>query len=251
MKPRRKVVVMLLLYCFLGAFIFLPAGIQRTNNLENVNQSDLKTPLSNQIADFYSIANCSGHMMSPDGTKVAYLKNQDLKWYNNELWVADRVPGSAELVNHVLISSEVAYGGICDWKGDWILYKIQREDGTPSSYYGKDELWRIKYDGTSKNQVTFTYTNGIRTEWWNHAYDNRGTVAWGYLIPGQTLSTSMLIMGMVGINPMYVMQMGPTIGIISQIPIIHGESLYHQQVTDFYGDDKQILDYLLLINPAI
>jgi hypothetical protein len=180
MQPRRKIiVVMLVLYCLLGAFIFLPAGIQRTNN-----QVDLKTPLSNQAADFYSIENCSGHMMSPDGTKVAYLKNPDLKWYNNELWVADRVPGSAELVNHMLISSEVAYGGILDWKGDWILYKIQREGGTPSSYYGKDELWRIKYDGTSKNQVTFTYTNGIRTQWWNHAYDNRGTVAWGCFIPG-------------------------------------------------------------------
>lgn len=184
MKLQRKIMAMLVLCCFLGAFIFFSAGILSTNNLKNVNQVDQEKNLSSQAGDYYSISNCSGHMMSPDGTKIAYLKNQKLEYYNNSLWIADILPNSAILVNHRLISNEVAYGGICDWKGDWILYKIQREEGTPSSYYGRDELWRIKCDGTNKTQVTFTYTNGIRTEWWNHAYDNRGTAYWGYFVPG-------------------------------------------------------------------
>jgi hypothetical protein len=77
--------------------------------------------------------------------------------------------------------------GLEDWKDDWILFLARWEGGTPSVNNGTDELWKIRDDGSDLTQITFTNTNGIRTEWWNHKYDNRGTASWGRFIPGTDL----------------------------------------------------------------
>jgi len=111
--------------------------------------------------------------------------------YNCELWVADKNPIDATLINHQKISSEAEYNGLEDWQGDWILYRIRHEAGgpTPGPYYGRTELFKIRPDGTDKTQITDTFTkgNGIRTQYWNHWYDNRGTVNWARFIPGTNL----------------------------------------------------------------
>ncbi|MFX0029857.1 MAG: neuraminidase-like domain-containing protein, partial [Candidatus Hermodarchaeota archaeon] len=128
---------------------------------------------------------CHQHIWSPDGTKLAYLKSPQGLQYNCELWVAQR--SGANLINHVLISSQVEFNGLLDWYDDWLLIRIRREQGKPSSYYGRNELWKIREDGTEMTQVTFTQTNKIRTYFDNHAYDNRGTAVWGKFIPGTNL----------------------------------------------------------------
>jgi len=143
---------------------------------------------NNFITKIIPIIDCqSDHLWSPDGTKVAYIKSPSGEAWNCELWVADKNPSDAELINHVMISSEAEYNGLLDWQGDWILFRIRHEEGTPASYYGRGELWRIRADGTGMAQVTFTQTNGIRTEFYNPAYDNRGTAGWGRFIPGTDL----------------------------------------------------------------
>ena len=63
----------------------------------------------------------------------------------------------------------------------------QNQDGTPPTYYGRNELWKVRFNGENLTQITFTYTNGIRTVWWNKAYTNRGTAAWGRFILGTDL----------------------------------------------------------------
>lgn len=182
---KRKILFVLVLGFFFVVSIFLHVDSQRTNNTEYNLQADSKKTLSNQAVDFFKISKVTSYVMSPDGTKIAYVLSPKLQLWNNSLWVADRVPDSAELVNHTLISSEVE--SVRDWQGDWILYKIRHEEGIPTSYYGRNEFWRIKYDGTNKTQVTFTDSNGIRTDWWNHAYDNMGTANAGMFIPGTDL----------------------------------------------------------------
>lgn len=145
----------------------------------------------------YTVANVSDYLLSPDGTQVAYIKANGDR-HNCELWVADKSPCGAQLINHLLISDEAEYNGLDDWMGDWILYRIRREPGpfwgppwdpplgTPEEYYGRNELFKIRPDGTDKTQITDTFTvnNGIRTQYWNRWYDNRGTVVWGEFIPG-------------------------------------------------------------------
>jgi Tol biopolymer transport system component len=180
MKNNTKNKVILVSLCLLlgfSALIF--TNYQR--DLKTYNRTNSENPNISQ--GIYTIANVSGHVWSPDGTKVAYVKSPNLEQYNCELWVAEKDPTSAELINHQLISSEVEYNGLLDWKGEWILYRIRREQGTPSSYYGRNELWKIRYNGENMTQVTFTETNGIRTTWSNPAYTNRGTAVWGRFIP--------------------------------------------------------------------
>jgi len=181
----KKKIVLVTLSFILGFSI--PIFTNYQGNLKAENQPTLKTPnLKSQRTEFYTIAQISDHLWSPDGTKVAYIKSPSGEMWNCELWVADKNPLDAELINHLLISSEAEYNGLLDWKGDWILFRIRREEGEPASYYGRNELWRIKADGTGLSQVTFTYTNGIKyTE--NGFYINRGSAGWGRFIPGTDL----------------------------------------------------------------
>ncbi|MFX1489285.1 MAG: hypothetical protein ACFFBI_09070 [Promethearchaeota archaeon] len=138
-----------------------------------------KTPILSQ--GIYTMAQVSDHLWSPDGTQVAYIKSPNGERFNCELWVADISPSG--LINHFLVSAEAEYDGLLDWKDDWILFRIRHEFEAPASYYGRNELWKIRADGTDITQITFTYSNGIRTEWWNHVYDNRGTAFYGWFIP--------------------------------------------------------------------
>jgi len=179
---KSKIVVVTLGF-LLGFSMLIFTNYQR--NLKADNLPNLKTPILS--TEIYTIADISDHLWSPDGTKVAYIKSPSLEMWNCELWVADKNPLDAELINHVLISSEAEYNALLDWQGDWILFRIRREQGTPASYYGRGELWRIRADGTGLAQVTFVQTNGIRTIFWNPAYDNRGTAGWGRFIPGTNL----------------------------------------------------------------
>ena len=128
--------------------------------------------------------NISDYIWSSDGTKVAYVVRPDGQSWG-ELWVGDW-DGNG-VTNLQLIYSEIEVGALEDWQGDWILLRIRHENDNPEEYYGRGELWKIRDNGTELTQITFTYTNGIRTEWWNTAYTNRGTAGWGRFIPGTDL----------------------------------------------------------------
>ncbi|MCE7739191.1 MAG: PD40 domain-containing protein [Candidatus Heimdallarchaeota archaeon] len=131
--------------------------------------------------------NITDYLWSSDGQWVAYIKSPNGQFGNGELWVAKRHPNQARLLNKHLIYTGVDCDRLEDWQGKWILFMMQKEEGTPSHYYGKNELWKIRFNGENLTQITFTYTNGIRTQWWNKAYTNRGTAAWGRFIPGTDL----------------------------------------------------------------
>lgn len=128
--------------------------------------------------------NISDYIWSSDGTRVAYVVRPDGQSWG-ELWVGDW--NGYEVTNLQLLYSEIEAGALLDWQGDWILLRIRHENDDPEEYYGRGELWKIRDNGTELTQITFTYTNGIRTEWWNTYYTNRGTVGWGRFIPGTDL----------------------------------------------------------------
>lgn len=131
--------------------------------------------------------NITDYVWSSDGTRIAYITCPDGQPWNGELWIAKKHPNQARILNKHLIYTGVQSDGLQDWQGNWILFMIRKEEGTPSEYYGKNELWKIRFNGDNLTQITFTYTNGIRTEWWNTAYTNRGTVGAGKFIPGTDL----------------------------------------------------------------
>jgi len=185
---QKKLVTIILCIIFGFSIIFINSSLSKINfsnyqeDLENDDQSNLRT------ADDYVISEpISDNLWSPDGTKLAYIKPQVGQWWNCEIWVADKSPNSAELINHQLIYTGALYVGLYDWQGDWLLIRIRFEEGTPSSYYGAGEIWKIRYDGTGLIQLTFTETNGIRTTWSNTAFTNRGTASWAKFIPGTNL----------------------------------------------------------------
>jgi len=182
MDTRLKKIVTIIL-CMIFSFSIISTNFNNfQGNFEDDNPPNLK------IADEYVIPGpIYDHFWSPDGTKLAYIKTPAGQTWNCEIWIADKDPNSAQLINHQLIYTGTEAGGLVDWKGDWLLIKIQFEEGTPSSYYGRSELWKIRTDGTDLTQLTFTNTNGIRTTWSNSAYTNRGTVYVGYFIPGTNL----------------------------------------------------------------
>ena len=128
--------------------------------------------------------NITDHLWSSDGTKIAYIMCPEGQLWG-DLWIAEW--NGKEVNNKELIYTEVDYICLEDWQGDWILFRRRHENPLPSVYYGRGELWKIKDDGTELTQITFTYTNGIRTVWWNPAYDNIGTAGWGRFIPGTDL----------------------------------------------------------------
>ncbi|MBN2228376.1 MAG: PD40 domain-containing protein [Candidatus Thorarchaeota archaeon] len=128
--------------------------------------------------------NISDYIWSSDGTHVAFIKYlTGQSW--GELWVGDW--DGSRVTNLQSIYSEIELGGLEDWQGDWILLRIRHENELPAEYYGRGELWKIRSDGTNLTQITFTYTDGIRTQWWNTYYNNIGTARWGRFIPGTDL----------------------------------------------------------------
>ncbi len=127
--------------------------------------------------------NITDHLWSSDGTKIAYIKCLEGQFWG-DLWIADW--NGKEITNRQLIYTEADYNHLEDWQGDCILFMIRRENGQPGEYYGRNELWKIRDDGSDLTQITFTYTNGIKyTE--NGYYINRGSVGWGRFIPGSNL----------------------------------------------------------------
>lgn len=128
--------------------------------------------------------NITDHLWSSDGTRIAYAKYPDGQLWGGELWVAEW--NGWKLGNKRLIYTGVARDALEDWQDDWILLRIQNEP-TPTVPGVSGELWKIRDDGTDLTQVTFTYTNGIRTEWWNPAYPNIGTASYGRFVPGTSL----------------------------------------------------------------
>ncbi len=127
--------------------------------------------------------NVTDHLWSSDGTKIAYIMCPEGQYWG-DLWIAEW--DGKEVKNKQLIYTEADYNHLEDWQGDWILFMIRGEDGTPTEYYGRNELWKIRADGSDLTQITFTYTNGIKyTE--NGYYYFRGSVGWGRFIPGTDL----------------------------------------------------------------
>jgi len=189
-KNNLNKIVTIILCCIFGFSIIITVNysLHQTNFCNYPRDFENDDPTNLKIADDYFIPEpVSDHLWSPDGTKIAYIKPPVGQTWNCEIWIADKTPNSAQLINHQLIYSGAEAEGLFDWKGDWLLIMIRFEEGTPSSYYGRNELWKIRTDGNDLTQLTFTNTNGIRTTWSNTAYTNRGTVSYANFIPGTNL----------------------------------------------------------------
>jgi Tol biopolymer transport system component len=127
--------------------------------------------------------NITDYIWSSDGTMVAYVVCPEGQGWG-DLWIAEW--NGKEITSKQVISQEAEYNGLEDWQGDWILFRIRREDIQPTVYYGRNELWKIRADGNDLTQITFTYTNGIKyTE--NGAYIHRGSAGYGKFIIGTDL----------------------------------------------------------------
>jgi len=186
---QKKIVTIILCIIFGFSIVFnIKSNPSKANFSNYQGNFEIDTPPNLRVADEYVIPEpISDHLWSPDGTKLAYIKPPVGQTWNCEIWIADKSPNSAQLINHQLIYTGACYGSLIDWKGDWLLIMIRFEEGTPSSYYGRSELWKIRTDGTDLTQITFTNTNGIRTTWSNPTYTNRGTVGYSGFIPGTNL----------------------------------------------------------------
>jgi len=140
------------------------------------------TSVENEV--IVASGNIADYIWSSDGSKIAYVKcPEGQPW--GELWIGDW--DGYGVTNLQLLHSEIEAGGLEDWQGDWILFRIRNQTELPDEYYGRGELWKMRDDGTDLTQITFTYLNGIRTEWSNPYYENIGTAQWGRFIPGTDL----------------------------------------------------------------
>ena len=191
---RRKVAILILGIIFIqilvnGQLTLFDKLDQRkpSENFEDNNYTNLKLPkFSPVLEEYVEVGNITDHIWSPDGTKIAYVMSPNGESWNSELWVADKSPNSAQLTNHQLLYTGVGAGMLYDWKDDWILFKTMFVNwGAPTTYNAGNELWKIRFDSTGLTQVTFTYTNGIRTGGSYQA--NRGTISWGTFISGTNL----------------------------------------------------------------
>ncbi len=143
----------------------------------------IQVATSHESEIIVAAGNISGFAWSSDGTRLAYVKHLDGQSWG-ELWVCDW--DGYSVTNHQLLYSEIETNGLLDWQGDWILLRIRHENGDPTEYYGRGELWKIRDDGTELTQITFTYTDGIKsTE--NGYYIFRGSAGWGRFVPGTDL----------------------------------------------------------------
>ena len=119
--------------------------------------------------------NIMGEVWSPDGSQVAYVSCPDGQAWSCDLKVADW-----NLKNAKVIYTGIAYYGLMDWQGDWLLIMPLLQEGYPTSYYGQNELFKIRSDGTDLTQLTFSQ---CPTTGW--VYDYRGRVSWGKFLPGK------------------------------------------------------------------
>lgn len=122
--------------------------------------------------------NIYSHVWSPDGRRIAFARCPPARTWDCELWVSD-----PDRQDAVMILSGVAAAGVSDWQGNAILYMPDLEEGLPPTYTSEGDYSIVSPDGSSVQQVTFTQTNGIRTEFWNLGYANIGTARWGRLLP--------------------------------------------------------------------
>jgi Tol biopolymer transport system component len=122
------------------------------------------------------------HVWSPDSSRIAVVRCPAGQGWSCDLIVAD-----PDLTHARIISKNVSSSGLSDWKGGWILFQKWTTDGQPSAYDRDGEYWKIRPDGRDLTQITFVYTNGIMTEFWNSSYANAGTARWARFVPGSGL----------------------------------------------------------------
>ncbi|MGY5877188.1 MAG: hypothetical protein RTU30_15660, partial [Candidatus Thorarchaeota archaeon] len=156
------------------AALFFLSSVPMTKPVQVTAESEIIVTTGN-ITDF---------IWSSDGTQVAYVVSPVGQLWG-DLWIGNW--DGTGVANLHLLYSAIEVGALEDWQGDWLLLRKRHENDNPEEYYGRSELWKIRDNGTELTQVTFTYTTGIRTEWWNTAYTNRGTAGWGRFIPGTDL----------------------------------------------------------------
>ncbi len=168
MKDIKKKIALVLI---LGAFFIFPLVLSTGSSTK---------PHSTIIPGTRSeTLEVSDMLWSPDGTKVAFIKARECS-LTGELWVADKIFNGTELLNKRLLCRGVATQGLEDWQGEEILFI--RSPYTIRS--GRNELWKIKEDGSDLVQITYTSTNGIKqSSRWKSLPWFSGTAAWGRFIP--------------------------------------------------------------------
>jgi Tol biopolymer transport system component len=122
------------------------------------------------------------HVWSPDSSRIAVVRCPAGQGWSCDLIVAD-----PDLTHARIISKVASSSGLSDWKGDWILFQKWTTNGQPSTYDRDGEYWKIRPDGRDLTQITFVYTNGIKTTNGNPGYANAGTARWARFVPGSGL----------------------------------------------------------------
>jgi hypothetical protein len=119
------------------------------------------------------------HVWSDNGRRIAFARCPTGQAWDCELWVSDPDFSDAELLR-----AGVSGTGVADWKGETILYSRHFQEGVPGHYAAEGEAFSIRADGSEDIQLTYTYTDGIRTSFANPGYANAGTAVWKRFVPG-------------------------------------------------------------------